>query len=197
MMLLISLAILVAFVASAATTFGWFDLEFWWELALLVTIMLLGHWLEMRAIGQAQGALQTLAALLPEDAQVVRGDRTETVPIDHLAMGDVVLVRPGARVAADGQIVGGQASIDESMLTGESRPVEKGEVDRVIAGPVISGSALRVRIDAVGADTALAGIQRLVAEAQSSRSRAQVLADRFVAALFDVAVGAGLITFIV
>lgn len=132
--------------------------------------MLLGRWLEMRAIGQAQGALQALAALLPDDAQVVRGDRTETVPIDHLAMGDVVLVRPGARVAADGQIVGGQASIDESMLTGESRPVEKGEVDRVIAGPVFSGSALRVRIDAVGADTALAGIQRLVAEAQSSRS---------------------------
>ncbi len=197
MMLLISLAIIVAFVASAATTFGWFDLEFWWELALLVTIMLLGHWLEMRAIGQAQGALQALAALLPDDAEVVRGDRNETVPIDRLAMGDVVLVRPGARVPADGQIVAGQASIDESMLTGESRPVEKGEGDRVIAGSVISGSALRVRIDAIGADTALAGIQRLVAEAQSSRSRAQVLADRFAAALFYVAVGAGLITFVV
>ncbi len=197
MMLLIAMAIVVAFVASAATTFGLFDLEFWWELALLVTVMLLGHWLEMRAVGQAQGALQALAALLPDDAEVVRGDRTETVPVASLTLGDVVLVRPGARVPADGQIVSGQAAVDESMLTGETRPVEKADGDRVIAGSVVAGSALRVRIDAVGADTALAGIQRLVAEAQTSRSRAQVLADRFAAALFYIAVGAATLTFAV
>jgi Cu2+-exporting ATPase len=195
MMLLISLAIIVAFGASAATTIGIFDLEFWWELALLVTIMLLGHWQEMRAIGQAQGALQALAALLPDDAEVVRGDRTETVAIANLGLGDVVLVRPGSRIPADGEIVAGQAAIDESMLTGESRPVDKGIGARVVAGSVVAGSALRVRVGAVGADTALAGIQRLVAEAQSSRSRAQVLADRFAAALFYVALGAGVVTF--
>jgi len=197
MMLLIAMAIVVAFVASAATTFGFFDLEFWWELALLVTVMLLGHWLEMRAVGQAQGALQALAALLPDEAEVVRSDRTQTVPITSLELGDVVLVRPGARVPADGLIVSGQAAVDESMLTGETRPVEKAGGDRIIAGSVVAGSALRVQIDAVGADTALAGIQRLVAEAQMSRSRAQVLADRFAAALFYVAVGAAALTFAV
>lgn len=196
MMLLISLAITVAFVASAATTLGFFDLEFWWELALLIVIMLLGHWQEMRALGQAQGALGALAALLPDEAERVTGNGVETVPIAALAAGDVVLVRPGARAPADGVIVDGQADFDESMITGESREVAKAEGDRVVAGTVASGSAVRVRVDAVGDDTALAGIQRLVDQAQQSRSRAQALADRFAAALFYVAVSAGLITFI-
>ncbi len=197
MMLLISLAIVVAFVASVATTFGWLDLEFWWELALLVTIMLLGHWLEMRAIGQAQGALSALAALLPDEAERVIDGGTETVPISALATGDVVLIRPGARVPADGEIVDGQAELDESMITGESRPVDKGPGDRIVAGTVVAGSSLRARVRAIGEDTALAGIQRMVADAQSSRSNAQVLADRFAALLFYVALGAGIVTFLV
>ena len=197
MMLLISLAIIVAFGASAATTAGLFDLEFWWELVLLVTIMLLGHWQEMRAIGQAQGALQALAALLPDEAERVDGEQTARVAVADLRTGDIVLVRPGGRVPADGVVVVGQAEVDESMLSGESRPVEKVEGDRVIAGAVVAGSALRVAVSATGEDTALAGIQRLVADAQASRSRAQVLADRFAAALFFVAVGAGVVTFAV
>ena len=197
MMLLISLAITVAFVASAATTFGFFDLEFWWELALLVVIMLLGHWQEMRALGQAQGALSALAALLPDEAERVTDAGVETVSLSALRSGDVVLVRPGARVPADGEIIEGQAELDESMITGESRPVDKGVGDRVVAGTVVAGSSVRVQIAAVGEDTALAGIQRLVEQAQASRSRAQALADRFAAALFYLAVGAGIITFVV
>src|ERR671912_971672 len=197
MMLLISMAITVAYVASLATSLDWFDLDFWWELAALVTIMLLGHWQEMRAIGQAQGALAALAELLPDDAERVRGDgEVETVSLAELQPGEVVLVRSGAGVPADGSIVDGAAELDESMITGESRPVPKGEGDRVVAGTVSTDSAIRVRVDAVGDDTALAGIQRLVAEAQASGSRAQVLADRFAALLFYVAALAGLATFL-
>jgi len=197
MMLLISLAILVAFAASAATTLGFFDLEFWWELALLVTIMLLGHWQEMRALGQAQGALNALAALLPDEAERVTGDGVETVALTALRVGDIALVRPGARVPADGEIVEGQAELDESMMTGESRTVSKNPGDPVIAGTVVAGAAIRVRVNAVGEATALAGIQRLVAEAQQSRSRAQALADRFAAALFYIAVATGAATYII
>jgi Cu2+-exporting ATPase len=196
MMLLISLAISVAFIASAATFLGLFDLDFWWELALLVTIMLFGHWQEMRAIGQAQGALGALAALLPDDAERVTDLGVETVPLASLRAGDIVLVRPGARVPADGMIVNGAAEVDESMMTGESRPVDKAVGDRVVAGTVVAGSAIRVRVEAVGDETALAGIQRLVEQAQTSRSRAQALADRFAGLLFYVAVGAGIITFV-
>ena len=197
MMLLISLAIVVAYVASIATTLELFDLEFWWELAALVTIMLLGHWQEMKAIGQAQGALRALAALLPDEAERVTGDgAVETVAIDALQPGDVVLVRSGARIPADGELVEGHAAIDESMITGESRPVPKGPGDTAVAGTVATDSAIRIRVDAVGEATALAGIQRLVAEAQASRSRAQVLADRFAAVLFYVATGAGVVTFL-
>ncbi|MBU1227456.1 MAG: copper-translocating P-type ATPase [Actinobacteria bacterium] len=194
MMLLIGMAITVAFAASAATSLGWFDLEFWWELAALITVMLLGHWMEMRSIGQARGALAALADLLPDDAELVTDGGTETVAVSELAVDDVVLVRPGARVPADGEIVEGSAEIDESMVTGESRPVAKTAGDRVVAGTVATDSAIRVRVKAVGDDTALAGIQRLVAEAQQSRSRAQVLADRAAALLFYVAVGAAAAT---
>ncbi|HET6948935.1 MAG TPA: HAD-IC family P-type ATPase, partial [Acidimicrobiales bacterium] len=196
MMLLISMAITVAYVASLATSLDWFDLEFWWELAALVTIMLLGHWQEMKAIGQAQGALAALAELLPDDAERVdAAGGVTTVALADLAPGDVVLVRSGARVPADGTIVDGEAELDESMITGESRPVPRGVGARVVAGTVSTDSALRVRVEAVGDDTALAGIQRLVAEAQASSSRAQVLADRFAALLFYVATAAGLVTF--
>jgi Cu2+-exporting ATPase len=196
MMLLIGMAITVAFVASLATTLGWFDLDFWWELAALITIMLLGHWMEMRAIGQARGALAALAELLPDEAERVNGDLTEVVSLADLSVGDVVLVRPGGRVPADGEIVRGEVEVDESMITGESKPVAKRTGDQVVAGTVATDNSIRVRITAIGEDTALAGIQRLVAQAQGSRSRAQVLADRAAALLFYVAVGAALITVI-
>ena len=196
MMLLISMAITVAYTASLATSAGWLDLEFWWELAALVTIMLLGHWQEMKAIGQARNALAALAALLPDEAELVAGDGSlRTVAATDLAVGDTVLVRPGARVPADGTIVDGAAELDESMITGESRPVPRDVGDRVVAGTVSTDSSIRIRVDAVGDDTALAGIQRLVADAQAGSTRAQVLADRFAALLFYVATAAGVITF--
>jgi Cu2+-exporting ATPase len=197
MMLLISLAILVAFGASAATVFGLVDLEFWWELSLLIVIMLLGHWLEMRALGQASSALDALAALLPDEADLVTPEGTRTVPISDLNVGDVVLVRPGGRVPADGLVAEGGAELDESMITGESRPVPKQVGDRVVAGTVVTDSAIRVRVEAVGEQTALAGIRRLVEQAQTSRSRAQALADRAAALLFYFAVGVGVVTFVV
>ena len=194
MMLLIGMAITVAFMASGATTLGWFNLEFWWELAALITVMLLGHWMEMRSIGQARGALAALAELLPDDAERVTDGTTETIPAADLQVGDVVLVRPGARVPADGVITEGEAEFDESMITGESRPVSRQPGGRVVAGTVATDTAVRVRVDAVGEDTALAGIQRLVAQAQTSRSRAQVLADRAAALLFYVAGSAAVVT---
>ncbi|MDR7277613.1 heavy metal translocating P-type ATPase [Catenuloplanes atrovinosus] len=198
MMLLIAMAITVAYVASLATSVGVFGLDFWWELAALVTIMLLGHWQEMKAIGQAQGALAALAALLPDDAErlAANGD-TERVPVAALAVGDLVLVRSGARVPADGRIVEGTAALDESMITGESRPVSRGAGNRVVAGTVATDSAIRVRVEAVGEDTALAGIGRLVAQAQAASGRAQVLADRFAALLFYIATAAAVLTFVV
>jgi Cu2+-exporting ATPase len=196
MMLLIGMAITVAYAASAATTLGWLDLEFWWELAALITIMLLGHWQEMRALGQAQDALAALSRLLPDTAERVgENGEVEAATLNDLTPGDVVLVRAGGRVPADGVIVDGQAELDESMITGESRPVAKGTGDRVVAGTVSTDSAIRVRVEAVGQETALAGIQRLVAEAQASRSRAQALADRAAALLFYVALAAAAITF--
>ena len=197
MMLLIAMAISVAYAASLATTLGWFDLEFWWELAALITIMLLGHWQEMKAIGQASSALQALAELLPDEAERVGPDGDiEAVTVGELAAGDVVLVRSGGRVPADGEIVEGAAELDESMVTGESRPVSKESGDSVVAGTVATDSSIRVRVDAVGEDTALAGIQRMVSDAQESKGRAQALADRAAALLFYVATAAGVMTFI-
>nr|WP_240629688.1 copper-translocating P-type ATPase [Specibacter cremeus] len=199
MMLLISMAISVAFIASWVTSLGigGFDLDFWWELALLVVIMLLGHWIEMRALGSARGALDALAALLPDEAERIVNGGTETVSVAELAAGDIVLVRSGARMPADGAITDGSAEVDESMITGESRTVARTVGDAVVAGTVATDNSLRIRVTAVGDDTALAGIQRLVAEAQASTSRAQALADRAAAFLFYFAAGAGVITFIV
>src|ERR1700680_991339 len=194
MMTLISLAITVAFGTSLAATFGLFEIEVWWELASLITIMVLGHWLEMRAISQARGALNALAALLPDTAERVSGAETQTVPLSELRAGDIVLVRPGTRVPADGTVVEGAADVDESMITGESRTVSKGPGAAVIAGTVASGGSLRVRVTAVGEQTALSGIMRLVAAAQASGSRTQALADRAAAILFYVAVASGAIT---
>ncbi|MGI8938387.1 MAG: heavy metal translocating P-type ATPase [Iamia sp.] len=198
MMLLIAMAITVAYGASMATSLDWFDLDFWWELSLLVTIMLLGHWQEMKALGQAQDALAALAALLPDEAERVGTEgQVETIALDELRAGDVVLVRSGGRVPADGMIVEGSAELDESMITGESKPVTKVVSDRVVAGTVSTDSAIRVRVDALGEETTLAGIQRLVAQAQESRSRAQALADRAAALLFYVATAAAAITAVV
>jgi len=196
MMTLISLAIVVAFVTSWAGTLGLFEVEIWWELATLITIMLLGHWLEMRSIAQAQGALAALAALLPDTAERVTSDGAASVALGELRTGDLVLVRPGARVPVDGTVVDGTADIDESIITGESVPLTKGPGDAVIAGSVAAGGSLRVRVDAVGEATALSGIMRMVAAAQASRSRAQALADRAAAALFYVALAAGLVTLV-
>jgi Cu2+-exporting ATPase len=195
MMTLISLAILVAFATSWAGTLGLFQVEIWWELATLITIMLLGHWLEMRSIAQARGALSALAELLPDTAQRITDAGTETVPLSTLAVGDVVLVRPGARVPADGVVADGSADVDESMITGESVTVSKTPGDKVIAGTVAAGGSLRIRVSAVGEETALSGIMRMVAAAQASASRAQALADRAAAILFYVALGSGLVTF--
>ncbi|MBA5867521.1 MAG: heavy metal translocating P-type ATPase [Nitrospira sp. CR1.3] len=195
MMTLISLAIIVAFGTSLAATFGLFKVEVWWELASLITIMVLGHWLEMRAISQARGALTALAALLPDTAERVTGADVRTVPLSELHVDDVVLVRPGTRVPADGAVVEGAAEVDESMITGESKTVSKEPGTTVIGGTVAGGGSLRVRVTAVGEQTALSGIMRLVAAAQASSSRTQVLADRAAAILFYVAVAAGGITF--
>jgi Cu2+-exporting ATPase len=196
MMLLVAMAITVSFGSSIATTLGWFDLEFWWELAALITVMLAGHWLEMGAVGQARHALSALAELIPDRAERMVGEAIESVPADDLAVGDLVLVRPGGRVPADGVIESGEVEVDESMITGESRPQSRRPGDRVVAGTVVIDSSIRVRVTAVGEDTALAGIQRLVSEAQESRSRAQVLADQAAALLFYVAVAAALVTVI-
>ena len=195
MMTLISLAIIVAFGTSLAATFGLFEIDVWWEVASLITIMVLGHWLEMRAISQARGALNALAALLPDTAERVTGADTQSVPLSELRVGDIVLVRPGARVPADGTVVEGAADVDESMITGESKTVPKVAASKVVAGTVVSGGSLRVRIAAIGDQTALSGIMRLVAAAQASGSRAQALADRAAAILFYVAVASGAITF--
>lgn len=194
MMTLISLAIIVAFITSWAGTLGLFEVEIWWELSTLIAIMLLGHWLEMRSIAQARGALAALAELLPDTAERITEDGTETVELSTLAVGDILLVRPGSRVPADGEIVDGAADVDESMITGESRPVPKEKGDRVVAGTVAAGGSLRVRVTAVGEQTALSGIMRLVEAAQASGSRAQALADRAAALLFYVALAAGSIT---
>ena len=195
MMTLISLGIVAAFAASLAATFGFFQIDVWWEVATLITIMLLGHWLEMKAIAQARGALDALAALLPDNAERITESGVEKVPLAELRVGDVVLVRPGARVPADGKVTEGTADVDESLITGESRGITKGPGTTVVAGTVAAGGSLRVRVSAVGEQTAVSGIMRLVAAAQASGSRAQALADRAAALLFYVAVASGVLTF--
>jgi P-type Cu2+ transporter len=195
MMTLISLGILVAFGASLAATFGVFEVDVWWEVATLIAIMLLGHWLEMRATAEAHGALNALAALLPDTAERVDGSEIRIVPTGQLRVGDLVLIRPGTRVPADAEVLEGAAEVDESMITGESKPVAKGPGAQVIAGTVAAGGSLRASVKAVGDATALSGIMRLVAAAQASGSRAQALADRAAALLFYVALAAGTATF--
>jgi P-type Cu2+ transporter len=195
MMTLIALAISVAFLFSAAVTLGFPGMPLWEELSTLVTIMVLGHWIEMRSISRAQGALQQLAKLLPNTALRLRDGEVEEVPIGALVTGDRVLVRPGASIPADGLVVDGTTEVNESMITGESRPVKKTRGDKVIAGTVNGSGSLRVEVTGTGEQTALAGIMRLVEQAQTSRSRAQALADRAAFWLTIVAIVAGALTF--
>ena len=199
MMLLIGLAITVAFIASWGATLHLLDheLNFWWELALLVVIMLLGHWIEMRSLAQTTSALDSLAALLPDEAEKIDGDEVVKVTPADLEVGDVVIVRPGASVPADGTIVDGSASMDESMVTGESKTVRRGEGEHVVAGTIATDSGLRIEVTATGGDTALAGIQKLVTDAQESSSRAQRLADKAAAWLFWFTLGAAILTALV
>lgn len=196
MMMLIALGITVAFVASWTSSLGWLshELNVWWELALLIVIMLLGHWIEMRSLARTSSAVDELAALLPDTAERVEGEQTVQVAPADLREGDVVIVRPGASVPADGEVIEGEASFDESMVTGESRAVRRTAGDQVVAGTVATDSGIRMRVTAVGDATALAGIQRLVAQAQSSTSRAQRIADRAAGWLFWFALGAAVIT---
>lgn len=192
MMTLISMAITVAFGYSLAVTLGLVSgMDFWWELATLVTIMLLGHWLEMASVMSAQGALKELAKLLPDEAELTNGS---TVPVANLKTGDVVLVRPGGQIPADGEIVKGVSDVNESMLTGESKPVKKTAESQVIGGTINGSGSLTVKITKVGSNTALAGIMRLVAEAQSSKSKTQIVADKAAFYLTFVALGSALIT---
>jgi len=195
MMTLISLAIVVSFAASLAATLGLFQVDIWWELSTLISVMLLGHWLEIRAVTQARGALSALAALLPDSAERITESGIEKVPLAALRVDDVVFVRPGSRVPADGVVVEGTAEVDESLITGESRAIPKATGSAVVGGTVAAGGSLRVRVRAIGEETKLSGIMRLVAAAQASGSRAQALADRAAALLFYIAVGTGTLTF--
>ena len=194
MMTLISLAISVAFVFSVAVSFGAAGMPLWWELSSLVTIMLLGHWMEMRSISQAQGALEELAKLLPNTATRLVDGHAEDVALQELREGDVLLIRPGAAIPADGTVREGHSAVNESMITGESRLVPKDAGAAVIAGTVNGDGSLHVDVTRTGDRTALAGIMRLVADAQSSKSRAQVLADRAAFALTIVALASAVVT---
>lgn len=194
MMTLISLAISVAFVYSLAVTLGLEGMDFWWELATLVTIMLLGHWLEMASVMNAQGALKELAKLLPDEAELITKNSTKTVTIASLTVGDSVLVRPGTAIPTDGVVIKGKSDVNESMLTGESKSVDKDVSSMVIGGTINGSGSLTVKVTKVGGDTALAGIMKLVAEAQSSKSKTQIIADRAAYYLTFVAIGAAILT---
>ena len=196
MMTLISLAVVVAFGYSVAVTLGFPGMDFWWELATLITIMVLGHWIEMSAIMGAQNALGELAKLIPDEATVLHGDHEMVMDVASLTVGDRVLVRPGEAVPVDGEVVDGESEVNESLLTGESTEVGKKTGDAVIAGSINGAGSLTVRVTKIGSDTAIAGVMKLVADAQASKSGAQVLADRAAALLFYIALGAALLTLI-
>ncbi|MFH7319543.1 copper-translocating P-type ATPase [Desulfurivibrio sp. D14AmB] len=198
MMTLISLAILVAFIFSWVVQLGFIQADaIWWELATLVTIMLLGHWIEMRSISQAQGALRELAKLIPDTATRVSEQGEQTVPVSELREGDIVLVRPGESVPADGVVRKGTSDLNEALITGESRPVKKREGDEVIAATINGEGSLRVQVTGTGEKTKLSGIMRLVADAQTSKSKAQHLADRAARILTGVAIVAAVVTLVV
>jgi Cu2+-exporting ATPase len=195
MMMLISLAISVAFVYSVAALFLPTSATFFWELVTLIDIMLLGHWLEMRSVRQASGALDELAKLMPDTAERINPDGSVIeVKTSELKMGDLVLVRPGASIPVDGQVQEGDSDVNEAMITGESKPVSKGQGDMVIGGSINGDGSLRVQVNATGDETALAGIMRLVEEAQQSKSNTQILADKAAGWLFYIAIGVAVLT---
>jgi len=196
MMTLISLAIMTAYIYSVATQFFIAGDGFFWELATLVTIMLLGHWLEMASIQKASSALDAIKQLLPDMAEKLVKGKPQQVAVSELAIGDLVLVRPGSGIPADGEIVEGSSSVNEAAITGESKPTSKTIGDDVVAGTVNQDGALTVRVARLGDDTALAGIMRMVAEAQSSKSKVQLLADKAAFLLTFVALGTAIVTFI-
>lgn len=195
MMTLIALAITAAYSFSVYATLTGGGHTLFWELGTLITVMLLGHWIEMRAVQGTQGALRDLAKLLPDQAEVIRGEKTEIVPLAELKERDVVLVKPGGKVPADGRIVEGRSELNESIITGESKPVPKTAGDEVIAGSMNGDGALKVEVTKIGEATFLSGVMRLVAEAQASKSRLQILSDKAAFYLTVVAVLAGGITF--
>ena len=195
MMTLISLAISVAFIYSVAAEFIDLGEGFFWELVTLIDIMLLGHWLEMRSVRQASGALNELAKLMPDTAErIIKGSNTETVSVTDLKHGDLILIRPGTSVSADGEVVGGFSDVSEAMITGESKPVHKHKGEKVIAGTINGDGSLRVKVTATGNETALAGIMRLVEQAQQSKSETQVLADKAAGWLFYIALASAILT---
>lgn len=195
MMTLISLALAVAFLYSVASTIFNLGDSFYWELVTLIDVMLLGHWIEMRSVRQASGALDELTKLLPDTAERVNADGSiETVKVSELQTEDVVLIRPGASAPADGEVIEGQSSMDESMITGESKPVSKVEGDKVVSGTINGDGSLRVKVTAVGDETTLAGIMHLVEEAQQSKSKTQILADKAAGWLFYIALGVAALT---
>jgi len=195
MMTLIALAITAAYSFSVFVTMAGGAHTLFWELGTLITIMLLGHWIEMRAVQGAQGALRDLAKLLPDQAEVIRSEKTEIIPLEELKERDVVLVKPGGKVPADGRIVEGRSELNESIITGESKPVPKIAGDEVIAGSINGDGALKIEVTKIGEATFLAGVMKLVAEAQASKSRLQILSDKAAFYLTVVAVLAGGITF--
>ena len=199
MMLLIALAITMAFFASWGASLHLLshELNFWWEPALLVVIMLLGHWIGIRSLAQTTSAVDSLTALLSDEAEKIEGDSVSKVAPADLVVRDVVIVRPGGSVPADGKILDGSAAMDESMVTGESKPIRRVTGEHVVAGTIATDSGLRVEVTATGEDTALAGIQKLVTDAQASSSRTQQIADTAAAWLFWFALDAALITVLV
>ena len=195
MMTLISLAISVAFIYSSLITLKVIDgMDFWWELATLVTIMLLGHWLEMASVMNAQGALKELAKLLPDEAELVTKSGAKKVSVAELKVNDRVLIRPGSQIPVDGVVIKGESKVNESMLTGESKPVDKSKDDELVAGTVNGSGSLTMKVTKTGDDTALAGIMKLVSDAQNSKSKTQILADRAAAYLFYIALLAAFVT---
>lgn len=196
MMTLIAIAITAAYSYSVFSILMGGMQELLFELSSLITIMLLGHWIEMKSVQGAQGALKELAKLLPDQAEVIRGDRTEVIPLSELKVGDIVLVKPGSQVPADGKIIDGRSDINESIITGESKPVAKSVGDTVIAGAINGDGSLKVEIEKIGEYTFLAGVMRLVADAQASKSRMQMLSDRAAYHLTFIAISVGSLTFL-
>jgi len=196
MMTLIALAITVAYLYSAFSTFLGQGHTLFWELSTLITIMLLGHWIEMKAVTGAQSALKELSKLLPDTAEVIRNGNTEKIPLEDLKVGDIVLIRPGGKISADGIIVDGNSEVDESVATGESKPVKKQVGNEVIAGTINGDGSLKIRVNKIGENTFLAGVMRLVAEAQASKSKLQMLSDKAAFYLTIIAITTGIATFV-